>query len=309
MKQIVIIPLIILASLVSSAQITLDQSIGDSTSTSYTSLVTIDGETKMFTSGTDQFGRRIYNVVDFAGNQLSQRGLLLFPYSGPTLPPAHHISYFHDPIYITTNLFDTDAGIEMIIEYSVSPDSAALSTSYKGFVICDWVLGDTAQGTVDDIQAIFQVDSLDGPWGWEVINGRDIQIINTDHGTKMILNKWDKGIEIYSLPGTLDCPNYCDNNSIVTKTNDLGGIEENELEVYPNPSNGRMTVEYEAPQGIVSATLHVIDMNGAIVLTQPIQSNAKEMLNLSHVPSGSYLIRVVSDGLQPKVLATKIIKL
>src|SRR5690606_4767389 len=89
---------------------------------------------------------------------------------------------------------------------------------------------------------------------------------------RMILNKEDGGIVIYSLPGTLDCPNYCENN-IVAKTHEAGKVAENDIMVYPNPTAHLCTIEYQLAAGVTSSDIQVLDLNGKVVMQERVHDS------------------------------------
>ncbi len=66
--------------------------------------------------------------------------------------------------------------------------------------------------------------------------------------------------------------------------------------VYPNPSDGMVTVEVAGTTG--DATVEIVDMYGNIVLTGKLEgaSAAKGSFNLAALPSGTYLVRVNSEN-------------
>lgn len=62
------------------------------------------------------------------------------------------------------------------------------------------------------------------------------------------------------------------------------------VRLYPNPSQGQVTVEYEGAGGINAVS--VVNAVGAVVYKETFKQARKEMVNLSELPAGSYLIRV-----------------
>ena len=67
------------------------------------------------------------------------------------------------------------------------------------------------------------------------------------------------------------------------------------VKVYPNPSNGRFTIEL--PEGNTQSTIEIIDIYGRNVKT--IKNNAinnnKIPIEFEGLQSGSYLIKIVTE--------------
>ena len=80
-----------------------------------------------------------------------------------------------------------------------------------------------------------------------------------------------------------------------TSTPDLKGNNEKELNVFPNPSNGTMSVEI--PTEIKTATIEILDMKGAQISTELYNAeNSTNVVPLSISTPGLYLIRVKGEG-------------
>ncbi|WP_025762739.1 T9SS type A sorting domain-containing protein [Dyadobacter tibetensis] len=88
---------------------------------------------------------------------------------------------------------------------------------------------------------------------------------------------------------TLTC--YSDTVSKEFKTND-----QNEVVIYPNPSQDSF-VYVEARDDIKSADITLFDSKGRAVknITTPVL-NSRAELNVSNMPAGKYIIRVVGEG-------------
>lgn len=75
------------------------------------------------------------------------------------------------------------------------------------------------------------------------------------------------------------------------------GIEEEfsgSLEVFPNPSGGRFTVDWsKSPWNKV--TLDVVDTRGAVVYQLKSQNGQQATLDLSHLPNAMYILRITGD--------------
>jgi hypothetical protein len=73
-----------------------------------------------------------------------------------------------------------------------------------------------------------------------------------------------------------------------------------DLRLYPNPTAGDAILAFELPEN-QEFTLQVVDMTGRIVMRQKqagVQGENNTLLESNSWPSGVYLIRIESNGLQ-----------
>jgi hypothetical protein len=74
---------------------------------------------------------------------------------------------------------------------------------------------------------------------------------------------------------------------------------ENNLKLYPNPTNGNVFVSFESIQG-ETATVHVIDINGRVVKAESLGKLAPGatgvQVETSDLTSGVYIVNVISDS-------------
>jgi hypothetical protein len=77
-----------------------------------------------------------------------------------------------------------------------------------------------------------------------------------------------------------------------TGINNYSGFSTNEIDVYPNPSNGLLTIKKDKSE---QSTFVIYDSQGKIVFEQSLQENSTEVkLDL---PKGIYFYRLFSgDG-------------
>ena len=69
-----------------------------------------------------------------------------------------------------------------------------------------------------------------------------------------------------------------------------------EFAVYPNPNQGKLSIEiaYE----IADAELHLFDLKGKLLDSIEIKSSSRRMdWDISRFPAGTYVIRLISDGI------------
>ncbi len=89
--------------------------------------------------------------------------------------------------------------------------------------------------------------------------------------------------------------NYCSAN--LTAIGEKSDVEE-EISIYPNPSNGKFTLETDNYQ---NAAYEILDLNGKIVSSSKLNNRTKEV-NLD-VANGIYWVRIINkDGVQTKKL-------
>jgi hypothetical protein len=77
-------------------------------------------------------------------------------------------------------------------------------------------------------------------------------------------------------------------------------ISQKQFNIFPNPSNGAFTIEYEL-RSQTAVEIAVFDMTGSLVkqIVKPMkqQSGIYQMpINLTELPSGIYICRIVKDG-------------
>ena len=93
-------------------------------------------------------------------------------------------------------------------------------------------------------------------------------------------NSRSDGIEAYDVP--LECQ---------LGVNDNGSIDNNFI-VYPNPSNGELSIMSRVDVG--EATISIFDMNGRKVFNQKIELHRTATINASSLTSGIYLMQIES---------------
>ncbi|MBK7964277.1 MAG: T9SS type A sorting domain-containing protein [Bacteroidetes bacterium] len=66
--------------------------------------------------------------------------------------------------------------------------------------------------------------------------------------------------------------------------------------LYPNPTNNVLNIDFKGTQNQVNI-ITLMNAYGQIVYSSSINSSAKESIDISHLPSGMYLVHVESkDG-------------
>ena len=122
----------------------------------------------------------------------------------------------------------------------------------------------------------------------------------------------EAGPGIHTITYTYTSPEGCTasaSQNINVTSCSVTSIDENELKVpvsiYPNPTNGRVSVEVEFASG-TDATLRLTDLSGRVIYTKVYQKQLKlqESLLLKTEPRGVYLLQLITkDGaIQRKIV-------
>lgn len=124
----------------------------------------------------------------------------------------------------------------------------------------------------------FEVDVID----WDQLpNGTEIN--NTAH----IYFDFNPAIVTNTTRTTFDTTDY-------TGINELNSRSLERSVVYPNPSNGKVVVEFESKAR--SYSIQVLDINGKeIIMTRTIDGDRTE-LDLHHADKGLYFYQILSEG-------------
>ena len=228
MKKIIIVSLLI-ASISSKAQITLEQTYPKgSIAYDYIRLV------KLSTSG--------YKYAESNDSLLTLYNLNHSVFKTITIPPLQGVLFSSSGTAVRTfciseELFNTNpADVEYLLFYT--------DTQYIGHVII-----------YDEIGNVLL--SKDTVTFGNAGNLNEEFISYTSSGCKMILSQSNLSAGhdafVYSLPGFLPCHD-CTNGVITSKLipNDH---QDGSISNYPNPSSGETTIEYQLPNGITTADI------------------------------------------------------
>ena len=78
----------------------------------------------------------------------------------------------------------------------------------------------------------------------------------------------------------------------------INNVPQNSLfSIYPNPSHGMVQINW-ATDVTTNATIQVIDMTGRQVYSADATTSQSKIINLSHLQSGAYFIKVLTDKAQ-----------
>ncbi len=90
-----------------------------------------------------------------------------------------------------------------------------------------------------------------------------------------------------------------DGNEIVDITlisTNIQNIENNFIDIYPNPSNGIFTIENKNPQGFENLVgLEITDITGKLILSKDVACNVSTKIDISNQPAGIYFINIQTE--------------
>jgi len=265
MKKILFIALLAFC-MNAKAQITLEHTYDNaSTYSTFNQLIIVNFEV----SGEryvriDRSGKTI-DIYDMNHSFIKSISFAGFPQTSNQTP------YF---LYLSENLFNTDSKIEFMYCYS---QGYPVTTDYTRIYN-------------EDGSLIFQADSM---YPLELVNTPQQQypIYNTSYGTKMILsNVYTGQAKVYSLPGTLS-------TSIAEANGQLMQMQNGQISnLYPNPSNGAVTLQYELPKGEQEGELILYNMQGSEVKRYKVDNTFKDVLiDNTQLPTGTYFYQLQTN--------------
>ncbi len=207
----------------------------------------------------NRIGKRI-NLYDINHSLIKSISYNSFPLDASSTPNF---------LYFSENLFNTDSKIEFMYVY-------------HNIVGVNHTRVFNEDGTL-----IFQADSADP---LILINTplQQYPIYNTTQGTKMILSDQFTGkAKVYSLPGTLT-------TDIAEANGQLMQAQSGQLsKLYPNPSNGAVTLQYELPNGETEGELILYNMQGMEVKRYKIDNTFSDiLLDNTQLPAGTYFYQL-----------------
>lgn len=175
-------------------------------------------------------------------------------------------------LYFSQNLFTTDTKIDFMYVYSTSA-SVENTQIYN-----------------EDGELLFQADSMAA---LVTVNSpqEQLPIYNTTNGTKMILScQFNDTARVYSLPGTLSAGIEEANNQLIQAQ--CGRLSN----LFPNPSNGAVTLQYQLPEGVQEGELILYNMQGAEVKRYKVDNTFKDVLiDNKQLQAGTYFYQLQTN--------------
>lgn len=161
-------------------------------------------------------------------------------------------------LYLSENLFDTDPGIEFMY---------GAGTGYIGIYN-------------DDGSLIFS--DAAAPLIFSTIPVQQYPIYNTSQGTKMILSYTNGHAKVFSLVGTLSSGIEQANGQLMQQNGAFSNL-------YPNPSNGSVTLQYELPKNEKEGELILYNMQGAEVKRYKVDGTFNDVIiDNTQLPASTY---------------------
>ena len=178
-------------------------------------------------------------------------------------------------------------------EDGTTPDyfSLTIKSYYNGELKEDSVEFFLADYRFEDSSEDYIVDT----WEWV-----DFSILEPADSLEFILNS--TGVNNYGISTPLFfCMDDFNKDFVSTNERQLARID---LNVYPNPTTGFLSLNLQEFDN-QEVELSVFDANAQVVLVEQVTANATQTIDLSHLPSGQYVVKVVS---QEGLAIQKIIK-
>ncbi|MFH0867549.1 MAG: T9SS type A sorting domain-containing protein, partial [Bacteroidota bacterium] len=212
-----------------------------------------DGERYVKVSRTNK-SISIYDMNHSFLKKISFAGLPYYNYNSTAL------------LYFSEHLFNDDDNIEFMYA------SQGLGFVYTGIYNEDGILIFSDTGA-----AVIMVN----------YEQQQLPIYNTSVGTKMILSYRGGIAKVFSLPGTLS-------DGIQESNAQLMQVQVGQFSnLYPNPSNGAVTLQYELPEGETEGELILYDLQGTEVKRYTVDNTFKDVLiDNTQLPAGTYLYQL-----------------
>jgi hypothetical protein len=119
----------------------------------------------------------------------------------------------------------------------------------------------------------------------------------SDHKMQHLI---DVKVPIYGNSGGLFFTSPLTDQSLSSSTENATNID---LRIYPNPTLYNFTLDWPSDE---NATLYVVSSLGQIISYTPIEAYSKNTLDVQHLSSGYFIIKVVTTS--SKTYLTKLIK-
>ncbi|HBF88628.1 MAG TPA: hypothetical protein DDX39_08305 [Bacteroidales bacterium] len=186
--------------------------------------------------------------------------------------PMNSSGSMGEVLYLSEHLFNLDSKIEFIYGFSDSDSSNTLTNIYN-----------------EDGTLIFS--SFGAPMVKGNIPQQQLPIYNTINGAKMILSYHDGHAKVYSLPGTLSTAIAEANGQLIQAQE---GLFKN---LYPNPSTGKVTLQYQLPEGTQMGEIILYNMQGTEVKRYAVDSTFNDIiLDNSDLQSGTYFYQLQTNN-------------
>ena len=182
--------------------------------------------------------------------------------------PMNSIGSMGEVLYLSEHLFNLDSKIEFIYGFSDGDSSNTLTNIYN-----------------EDGALIFS--SNGAPMIKGNIPQQQLPIYNTINGAKMILSYPNGHAKVFSLPGTLS-------TAIAEANYQLIQAQEGQFKnLYPNPSNGKVTLQYQLPKEEQQGEIVLYNIQGAEVKRYKVDNTFNDILiDNSQLQAGTYFYQL-----------------
>ncbi len=192
--------------------------------------------------------------------------------------------------YISENLFKIDGYVDLTVCYY------------------DTIANTFKQVIIDETGAI--INTLSNCMGINLYNiGIDSFKVVATKPLGYVNHRNRFGFDVYSVPGTIPCAG-CSNGSVVLEHMPVNNENAGFLsEPLPNPANGQVRIDYVLPLGSNVGDIIFRDVNGKQVKKYAVYNTSTHILieNLQ-LPSGNYYFSLISNGAvvgSKKIIITK----
>ena len=175
-------------------------------------------------------------------------------------------------LYISQHLFNTDDAIEfMYVDYTESQDTIITQI-------------------INEDGSILFTANQQAPAIITNVPQAQVPIYNTTSGTKLILSGKDGKAYFYGLAGTLAAGIQESNAQLIQAQR---GQFSN---LYPNPSKGAVTLQYQLPEGVQEGELVLYNMQGTEVKRYKVDNTFKDMLlDNTQLTAGTYFYQLQTN--------------
>jgi len=195
----------------------------------------------------------------------------------PTLTPPLTVS---GTSFISQDLFDSDPStVEYVLSYF-----EAIPGGLPGVMVM------RTDGTVlfNAFPAAISM-ALADEWG----------IYNTPGGAVMVIENNTQPppytSTLYQLPGSLPCFD-CTSGNIAMVAPEVEAVGEGDaMMLFPNPTDGAVSIRYALPDRNGRADLVIFDLQGAVVKRMPVSGSGTLSFTTSDLAAGTYLCQLQSE--------------
>lgn len=214
-------------------------------------------------------------------------------------------------LQITTNSIDisTYGDIEISLKFGVTNDATTRYENLDYFIIeydldnsNSWIQIGDFQGQPTGMPFNFyEDDNLDGNFTVQTTNAMRTLTYNLDSRAGSSVTGTSLRMRIRAFSGIQE-EMVIDDLSVVANT--TLSISDNELErnvsFYPNPNNGKFTLNYKGAEALTGIT--VLDITGKTIQSLNFESyNSNYSIDLTHLVKGMYFVKIEANN----TIATK----